>query len=624
MSHKSKTKSSKNNRFDRNKDIIKTIRWIRKNPAPIISTIVTILLVSLGKITDVIEFIQRWPTYSSTIILLIIGAVYFSFLFLFSYMLIAPPKSNPAISRSIAQWGLVVLTITALGGWKYSAWQNSELDKKVIVLLANFDGPEQASIRLSDIILQQLRTSTKGYEDTLVIPLKESISEQDGSPLAKTMGEKYHADLVIWGWYAVSNTDVLATIHVENLSNVQSALLPGSQMYVPQTLVTDLDHYSFQRNLSKDMSSLVLFVMGAIRYDAKDYQAASELFSQSLEITEKDSLTENFIVESSLIRVFRGNSYLFSQNYDSALDDYSQILDSPYGYAAYSNRGVIYLFFEQDYTKAVDEFTKAISLDSSSESWALYNNRATAYMILGEKEKALEDFAKGIAINSSSPYLYTNRAQIYLLKGDIELASSDIESASALDKDFFLLYEVLCTLDVQKKNYNQAITDCTKFLDAPESESLVLGKNVLIALTYNNRGMAYFLSGSYEKAIADLSQAVEINPDFSLAYMNRATAYLINKQYREAVNDYSSALEKGIEAYNIQMNTQFAIGGTLISIEGGKAEDYIYFNRGQAYLGLGDTGAAIQDFKTVQEISSSEYLKMLVSKQLERLGINQE
>ena len=134
--------------------------------------------------------------------------------------------------------------------------------------------------------------------------------------------------------------------------------------------------------------------------------------------------------------------------------------------------------------------------------------------------------------------------------------------------------------------------------------------------------MAYFLSGSYEKAISDISKALELNPDFSLAYMNRATAYLMNKQYKEAVNDYSSSLEKGVESYNLQMNTQFAVGGTLISIEGGKAEDYIYFNRGQAYLGLGDPGAAIQDLKTVQETSASAYLNMLVSKQLESLGIN--
>ena len=41
------------------------------------------------------------------------------------------------------------------------------------------------------------------------------------------------------------------------------------------------------------------------------------------------------------------------------------------------------------------------------------------------------------------------------------------------------------------------------------------------AESYNNRGNAWYQKGDYDRAIANYSNAIEINPSFAVAYGNR-------------------------------------------------------------------------------------------------------
>ena len=635
MSRKNKPRTSENRHLDGNKTFHKITQWIIKNPTPIISTVVTFLLTVMGKFNDIIEFAQRWPTYNTVIILSIFGFIYFALLFLFIYILINPPKNNLMISKKVAQWGLIALTMVALSAWGYSVWQNKALDNKVIVLVANFEGSNQDDVRITEMILEKLRQSTKEYDDTLIIPLKASISEQDGSQLAENLGKKYHADLVLWGWYGVSDTDILVTIHIENLSKLQSINfnksqampLPSSQMYSPQALITELGHYSFQRRLSDEMTSFVLFVMGAIRYDAKDYQTANKLFSDTLDNLDQSPLVqEGYILERSLVHILRGNTYLFTQKYDDALDDYSQALDSNYAYAAYSNRGFIYMLVQKDLEKALADLTKAISISpSDAERVVIYNNRATDYILLGESQKALDDLNNGIRINPEIAYLYLNRAQVYVVKGDYEQASSNITSALALDANLYFAYHVRCLVNLHKQDYDNAISNCTRYIKSPASKPVIINQNKLISITYNNRGMAYFLKKLYQEAIDDFSNAISVDPDLAVSYWNRGNAYFETQQYRSAVDDYSTALEKGISSFGGKSPT-FKVGEITIILGEGQMEieDFVYFNRGQAYLGLGQIDMALSDFKTLQKNSRGAYIQMLVSQELKKLGVKTE
>ena len=67
------------------------------------------------------------------------------------------------------------------------------------------------------------------------------------------------------------------------------------------------------------------------------------------------------------------------------------------------------------------------------------------------------------------------------------------------------------------------------------------------AIAYSNRGLAYYNQGNVEKAIADLTIAIELDPAYAIAYYNRGFMFerLGDKENAEA--DYAKAKELGYE-----------------------------------------------------------------------------
>jgi tetratricopeptide (TPR) repeat protein len=61
----------------------------------------------------------------------------------------------------------------------------------------------------------------------------------------------------------------------------------------------------------------------------------------------------------------------------------------------------------------------------------------------------------------------------------------------------------------------------------------------------NNRGWANLELGHPEKAIADLTKAIDLIPDYRRAYENRAQAYAALNDWSHAIADYTAAMELG-------------------------------------------------------------------------------
>ena len=82
-----------------------------------------------------------------------------------------------------------------------------------------------------------------------------------------------------------------------------------------------------------------------------------------------------------------------------------------------------------------------------------------------------------------------------------------------------------------------ALPACTRLI---ESGTLDDKKRVI---AYDNRGVAHFRQADYDRAIADYTKAIEIDPKYARARMRRGAAYGMKGDHDQAIMDSTEALK---------------------------------------------------------------------------------
>jgi len=140
------------------------------------------------------------------------------------------------------------------------------------------------------------------------------------------------------------------------------------------------------------------------------------------------------------------------------------------------------------------------------------------------------------------------------------------------------------------------------------------------AVAYRNRGLSYLDKGEVDRAIADYSRALKLNPDAD-AYHSRGNAYLRKGQYDRAIADYGRALElnpKDAFAYSSRGNAYRRKGeydravadyGRAFELNLKDAE--VYYNRGSVYFDTGEFAKASADFLHVIDEKEDAHAMLL-------------
>ncbi|MDR0495500.1 MAG: tetratricopeptide repeat protein [Treponema sp.] len=118
-------------------------------------------------------------------------------------------------------------------------------------------------------------------------------------------------------------------------------------------------------------------------------------------------------------------------------------------------------------------------------------------------------------------------------------------------------------------------------------------KNIC-SLIYKHRGMANFARSRYQDAVADFTNALELERSYKIAYY-RGVVHSVQKQYAEAIDDFSMSLE--INPF----------------------QAFCLFRRGQAYYHIGDYPQALSDCETSLTMEHNEAIlkfRDLVQKKL--------
>jgi len=224
----------------------------------------------------------------------------------------------------------------------------------------------------------------------------------------------------------------------------------------------------------------------------------------------------------------------------------------------YWNRGQYYRNDLGDYTAALNDYNKAVSIEKNNPE--VYNSRGKTYFDMamsgkfkgqeaGLVQKAIEDYNMALTLSRIKP---ETKAEILINRG-AALGSRNqfAEALKSLDEGLTLdptnengyfnrsiaLYSLAQTDLSQQRNYlERALGDYRKYLEF----------NPYNANVWYESGMIQRSLGQNKEALTALNQAIRFDPNFALAYRERARAQAQLGNKAAAQQDYQRAQQLGV------------------------------------------------------------------------------
>jgi tetratricopeptide (TPR) repeat protein len=147
---------------------------------------------------------------------------------------------------------------------------------------------------------------------------------------------------------------------------------------------------SYETCVEQDPGNYDALLQLGIIFAARKNRIAVEYYNRALKLRPK----------STEVYYDRGLFYQESGDLDKAIEDYNTILKMDPSYAdAYFNLGYIEVNYRKNYEKAIELFSKAID-NQKYYAEALYN-RGYCYEMLGQKDKAKQDYLAALEIDQT-------------------------------------------------------------------------------------------------------------------------------------------------------------------------------------------------------------------------------
>ncbi len=203
-----------------------------------------------------------------------------------------------------------------------------------------------------------------------------------------------------------------------------------------------------------------------------------------------------------MIYASRGNVYFDLKEYARAIQDFdcALALDSEMG-NIYYNRGFAY-YCLKDYQQAIASFDHALA--SNPNDAHAYNNQGVAYFDLKEYARAIQSFDAALSLHPNDTSARYNRAIAYLWQNDIERARNDFARTWELDE-----------LDIEAGWMAAWCSMCQEF-----DRTAMIGRLEIVSaaapehyLALVSKSVIFYLRKSYRKALAELEQAIPLEPD---------------------------------------------------------------------------------------------------------------
>lgn len=455
------------------------------------------------------------------------------------------PSKVPYYSKKIRVISSVVFVLFLLSSLVVNFGRNWFKDAKndaFTVLVADFEGP--VGYGVTEIVIEDLRKVTKQFPSIKILSLGTNISAQQGNEFARRVGTESNADVVIWGWYRKSTDKVFVTFHFEKLTGGHDEHIPtGERTKIAP--VTDLEHFTVQRQLSAEMTPIALLLGALWKIEVNAFSDAHALLTTAITSSPP-----------------------------------SDVLPSIYFYRAWSTRNEISNKIQENpnssLSNIVSDLTKAIELETNFLN--AYINRSSAYLQLDLGNEALADCEEALRRDSRHHVAFLNKSTALAKLKRFDEALACVESAFKLGLSPQAIghcHAARAAVYADAGNHQKAIEDYT--------HAIALVPELAEGMTYN-RGISHNILKEYDKALRDFTRVVELQPLRAYPRRQRANCYANQGKWKLAIKDYDQAIARWPK----------------------DAESYL--NRGLAHRVLGQIDQALSDIQRAQELDTSSAL----------------
>lgn len=236
----------------------------------------------------------------------------------------------------------------------------------------------------------------------------------------------------------------------------------------------------------------------------------------------------------------------FRSNSESDMSENCVVLDAK----AYQNEGNRRLKNHNDVKGAIEAYTKAIILSKSN--YLYYNNRAMAYLLLRDNEKAIADCNLSLDL-CKNVKAYCRKASALGHQQKFDEGITQVLKALDIDPKDKESSQVLETL-LKDKNITQTLEeedDTPQGLANKKLNERLIQKR---ASDLCEEGKLYIKNNNFHAGIESFTKAITLCPTSYKYYNYRAIAHKINGDYKKALSDCDNSwtIHKNIDAYNLK------------------------------------------------------------------------
>ncbi len=235
---------------------------------------------------------------------------------------------------------------------------------------------------------------------------------------------------------------------------------------------------------------------------------------------------------------------------------------------AYRGKGIAY-FNSHSYTKAIEQFDKALAIDELSDlNMDILCYKGNSQEKAGLYEKAAETYTAVLDKKPSDADTYNNRANVYSRMGNYEKSLADYDQAIKLDNknyDSYFGKYFLMSENGDEKGASAVLEMASHISGTTQEDKFNLAK-------------VHYYMENYDSAIAELDEA--FRNGYTEAYFYLGNIYEKKKDYETAVYNYGMYISKEADIESAAVYNQL---GVCLIKEGNYEEALSYIQKGLEY-----------------------------------------